>query len=86
LPLPDRIKAAPELWMGLELFYGGFLDLTSTRQMGMGLGPISLMTILEYCLYKGIDGEQQEDFVFLVQHLDHKYLEWSRSRTSGKSK
>lgn len=85
MPLPDRIQAAPELFLGLELYYSGFLDLTSSRQLGMGLGPISLMSILEYCLYKGIDGEQQEDFVYMVQNLDHKYLEWSRNRTRGNS-
>lgn len=84
MPLPNSIQNAPELHFGLELYYSGFLDLTSCRQMGMSLGPIPLLSILEYCLINGITGEQQDDFVWFVQRLDHKYLEWSRSHAKSK--
>jgi len=84
MPLPNAIQNAPELFLGLELHYTGFLDLTSCRSVGMGLGPIPLLSILEYCLIKGIEGEQQDDFVWFVQRLDQKYLEWSKDR--GKPK
>ncbi|WVW77405.1 tail chaperonin [Stenotrophomonas phage vB_SmaS_Bhz59] len=80
MPVPDRIANAPDLDMGLGLYYQGFLDLTSCRQIGMGIGPISLLSVLEYCVINGIEGEQREDFVWLVTHLDAKYLEWSRGR------
>lgn len=70
--------------LGLELYYTGFLDLTSCRQIGMGIGPISLLSILEYCFLKEIEGEQQQDFIWLIQRLDSKYLEWSKNR--GKPK
>lgn len=50
----------------------------------MGLGPVPLLGILEYCLIKGIEGEQQEDFIWFVQRLDHKYLEWSKDRAKSK--
>ncbi len=84
LPLPNRIQNAPELNIGLELYYVGFLDLTSCRVLGVGLGPIPLLTILEYCLIKGIRGEQQEDFVWFIQRLDAKYLEWETARAKSK--
>lgn len=84
LPLPDRIRNAPELNIGSELYYIGFLDLTSCRILGMGLGPIPLLAILEYCLIKGIEGEQQEDFVWFVQRLDSRYLEWGAARAKSK--
>jgi len=84
LPLPDRIRDAPELNFGSELYYIGFLDLTSCRNIGMGLGPIPLLAILEYCLIKGIEGEQQEDFLWFIQRLDSKYLEWSATRAKPK--
>lgn len=32
----------------------------------------------------GIEGEQQDDFMWLVQRLDQKYLEWSRTRAQSK--
>lgn len=82
-PIPDRIQNAPDLWLGLGLYYRGFLDLTSDRQIGMAVGPIPMSVILEYCARYGIEGEQQEDFIWLVARLDQKYLAWSTKR--GKS-
>lgn len=69
--------------MGLALYYLGFLALTSGRQMGMALGPISYMQMVDYCQAHEIEGEQREDFLWLVSRLDLKYLEWSNKR--GKS-
>lgn len=80
LPLPDRIQNAPELNMGLQLFYTGFLELTSTRPTGFGPGPISQLSVLEYCIVNGIDGEQRDDFIWMIARLDEKYLTWSRDR------
>jgi hypothetical protein len=82
--IPDRIQNAPELYLGLELFYIGFLELTSCRAVGMGLGPIPMMAMLEYCEINGVDGELREDFLYFVQLLDHKYLEWSAARAKSK--
>lgn len=83
-PLPDRIRNAPELNLGSELYYTGFLELTSCRQLGMGIGPIPLLSILEYCIIRGIDGEQGEDFLWFIQRLDAKYLDWSAARAKPK--
>lgn len=66
--------------MGLGLFYRGFLDLTSDRQLGMAVGPIALSVILDYCDRYDIMGEQREDFIWLVTRLDYKYLDWSSKR------
>jgi hypothetical protein len=44
----------------------------------MAVGPISLVTMLEYCKAYEIEGEQREDFLWMVSRLDHKYLEWGR--------
>lgn len=83
-PLPNSIQNAPELNLGLGLFYTGFLDLTSSRQVGMGMGPIPLLSILEYCMINGIEGDQQDDFVWFTQRLDARYLDWSRTRAKSK--
>lgn len=67
---------APELELGLQLYYIGFLDLSSCRPVvGEVFGPIPFLSILEYCLIHEIEGEQREDFVWLIQRLDLKYLE-----------
>lgn len=81
MPVPERIANAPELELGLGLYYNGFLDLTSCRQIGMALGPISFLAISEYCTAKGLSQDQREDFLWLMPKLDAKYLEWSRTKT-----
>ena len=80
MPLPERIKNAPDLWLGNELFYKGFLDLTSSRPIGMALGPLSLLTIMQYCMIMEIEGEQRDDFIWVLTRLDQKYLDWSGKR------
>lgn len=84
MPVPERIRNAPELWMGNLLFYQGFLDLTSSRPVGMALGPLSILAIFEYCLVMEIEGEQRADFIWMMTRLDSKYLEWS-AKKHGKS-
>ena len=79
-PVPDAIANAPRLDPWLELYRVGFLDLTSCRSIGMVIGPISTLSILDYCAHFGIEGEQREDFVWLMQNLDAKYLEWTRTK------
>lgn len=82
-PLPARIRDAPDLWLGNQLYYQGFLDLTSTRRVNMSVGPLSILSVMEYAMAYGIEGEQLEDFIWMLSRLDSKYLEWSKNR--GKS-
>jgi hypothetical protein len=69
--------------LGNLLFYQGFLDLTSSRQLGTALGPLPVLSMLEYCMIMGIEGEQREDFLWLLSHLDQKYIEWSNARAKS---
>ena len=52
------------------------MDLTSCRGQGYGTeGPISWLSISQYCHENGILGEQREDLFFFVQNMDAVYLE-----------
>jgi len=82
MPLPDRIANAPELFFGSEFYYNCFLELTSSRAVGMGVGPISYLSMLEYCVLNDITGEQRDDLLWIVQKLDSKYLKWSTDNGS----
>ena len=82
-PIPEKIANAPELALGLELFYQGFLDLSSCRALGQVCGPIPMTAILEYCLVHEIEGDQREDFVWILQRLDNKYLDRSAHGSGG---
>lgn len=91
-PLPDAIRDAPELELGLELYYLAFADLTSCRQLGESVpGPISWSDIQRYCEVYGITGEQREDVFYHVQTLDKVYLDhavdkFKKSMQDAKSK
>jgi len=41
-----------------------------------GIGPLSLLSILEYALVYDIEGEQLEDFLWFLQRIDAAYLRW----------
>lgn len=76
-PLPEAIKNAPDLILGLELFYVAFQELSSARQLGsMSEGPIGWNILAEYCQAHEIDGEQYEDFMFFLNRLDAVYLSY----------
>lgn len=79
-PLPPAIQNAPDLEMGLELFYGAFFDLTSCRSLGMGLGPIPWTAVNQYARAYGYSEEQEEDLQFYISRMDHAYMEWAAKK------
>lgn len=85
LPVPERIKNAPELAYGLELFYSGFVNLSSSR-VGEGLSQVSWFDIHRYCKINGIKGDQRADFFYLIQGMDRHYLEKEMKKLKAKSK
>lgn len=85
LPLPDRIKDAPELQLGLELFFGAFLELSSCRFIGLEEGPIPWLAIHQYCQAYRIRGEQREDMFLHIRSMDNAYFKHKESKR-GESK
>lgn len=79
-PIPAQILNAPRLTAGLQIFYDGFLDLTSCRSFGMSEGPIGTNDILLYCNLKKFDEELTLDFVELISRMDSAYLSWRQER------
>lgn len=84
-PLPPAIANAPELQMGLELYYGAFLDLMTCRTMGMGPGPIPWTAINQYARAYDYSEEQEEDLQFYVSRMDQAYLEAVAKKQPGKT-
>jgi hypothetical protein len=72
--LPDRIQNAPELMMGLELYWDAFWDLSTCRVSGFGAGPIPWLAMREYALTFGFDEEQMDDLFYFVRVMDNEYL------------
>lgn len=75
LPFPKKIKDAPTLDFGLELYLSSFFELNSCRQIGFGEGPIPWTAIFDYCERLGIIGDQRDDMFYHIRSLDNAYLE-----------
>lgn len=78
--LPEKISNAPSLLPGLELYYIGFQDLTASRNIGMGPGPIWWNTVQEYCDRYGLDEEQTEAMHYHIRELDTVFLKHSQKQ------
>lgn len=79
-PFPDKIANAPDLLQGLELYYLAFMELSDSRQMGMGLGPISWTTVHDYCEAYGLTEDQTEEMHHHIKEMDAVYLEFHRRK------
>jgi hypothetical protein len=87
MPLPDRIQNAPELVLGLELYYGAFMDLTSCRGTGYGTeGPIPWDKVVQWAEKYGLDEEQEDDLVYHIPQMDEVYLKFKAKKLSATTK
>lgn len=75
MPVPKRIQEAPELVRGLELYYTGFCELSDSRSIGMAPGPISWITVQQYCLMNELTEEQTYRMHRYVRKMDAAFLE-----------
>lgn len=74
MALPQRIQNAPELKLGLELYFGGFFDLNTCRQTGWSVSPIPWSSIAEYAKVYEFDTEQTDDLFFFVRKMDEVFI------------
>ena len=80
MPLPKRIQEAPELTLGLHLFYVAFLDLAVGSS-----GQISWGEVQNYGLHLDLDEETLEDLHYHIGQMDQaraQHVE-SKSRTGA---
>jgi len=86
--LPRKIKDAPELLPGLEIYHRAFNELSSTRQnTGFGPGAIPWTAINDWAIRHGLG--KFEDFQRLsvfVRLMDAEYLKWWNKKHGDKSK
>jgi len=86
LPLPDRIANAPQMYLGLELYYDAFWELGSCRALGWSVGPIPWVAINDYAVAFDLDEEQRETLSYMVRVLDQAYLGYHAPKPAGKKK
>lgn len=73
--LPDRIQNAPQLRLGLELYYIAFIDLSTCRTTGFGAGPIPWSVVQDYADTFDFDEDQTEALHYFVRKMDAAYLD-----------
>lgn len=85
MPLPDSIAFAPELQLGLELFYSAFWDLTTCRPSGWTVQPIPWSAVVEWGQMHELDAEEMDDLIFYTREMDGEYITYVSEKTGGSS-
>lgn len=83
-PLPEKIRNAPELDPSLRIYSRAFKQLSSCRQLGMGIGPIPWTAVVEYAKIYQLSQEQTDALHFHVERMDGAYLDWVNKKTTNK--
>jgi len=77
--IPDAIKNAPELAIGLGMYYEAFHDLSSSR---VG-NAIPWREVNHYCKEKGYSEEQQDTMHYVIASLDEARAVFIKMRNKG---
>jgi hypothetical protein len=72
-PIPKKIADAPDIDLGLELYFEAFLELHTCRLYEGG--PIPYAAVIEYADRFGFDDEQVDLALYLVRALDNVFLD-----------
>lgn len=81
--MPPEIADAPEVPLGLGLYYDAFWDLSSSRSFGLAAGPISWTVIVDYARAYGLDEVQTDDLIYYVREMDNVWLDHHKPKGSG---
>lgn len=72
---PKALASKPRTWPHLEWVLEAFLDLTSSRQIGWGIGPIPVSEVTAYCDLVGMaDPVSRIEFLRLIRAMDNASL------------
>lgn len=82
MPIPDKIKNAPELLPGLQLYSQAFRRLNTCRSVGFGAGPIPWTATEQYCDQLELEGEQRDTMHHHIERMDECYLTWSAKKSA----
>ncbi len=82
-PEAKVLKEEPVLSYVESYYMKVFSDLNSSRQSGMGVGPIPLSEIRAYCDMFGItDLNERADLLFIIQQMDEEFMNYCNSKNN----
>ncbi len=84
MPLPEKIANKPTIGVGLDLYWRAFQDLSSDRDVGMGVGPIPWSAMSAWGARNRIRGDDFERLVLVLRGLDSIYMDKQSKKSKGK--
>jgi hypothetical protein len=85
LPIPDKFANAPELKLGLELYYDAYSELVSYQTINPERPPILWADVHEYAKHHGFTSEQRDNLLYFVRELELVATRHYRKSMKGKS-
>lgn len=79
----DVIPDAPVLSSALSMYYDAFFELCTTRSVGMGMSPISILNVDQYAFNRQYDEYQLYFLRMVVNKLDPIFMEHSKDDVKG---
>lgn len=73
-PYPEWYLDEPEVFPTDEFYFRAFNFLSSSREMGMGMGPIPWKDIVHYAQWKNYP--EEEALCVIIQLMDSAWLAW----------
>lgn len=83
--MPAWYDEEPLVLPGEDFYLRAFWDLSTERQIGMGLGPIPFFARQRYALEAGLEPDMIRPFIDIIGKLDVAYLNWSAQEQKRKS-
>jgi len=83
---PKFLRERPSLLPGLEFYYEAFMDLSTCRSFGMGIGPIPMVAIWTYCDMLDLDDVTRGLMVDHVRAMDSAFLRYHREKVKAETK
>lgn len=78
--IPERIKNAPVLNNGLELYLKAFFDLDTERATGFSIGRIPFSAVAFYATYYRFDELQSERLLYFIRSMDAEYCNYIEAK------
>jgi len=74
--VPAWFNEEPALLPGDEFYMDSFWELSTCREVGMGMGPIPWDKIIMYSSYFQLEPDIRNVFVLTIRAMDTVYLKW----------
>ena len=80
-PIPEFLQNVPKLKRQLLFYMEAFNELSTTRSVGFGVGPIPWTALDRYAVRYGV--KDFDRFVFLIRHMDDSFCKAKKPPKEG---